>query len=60
MWADLGGAPLRSRLAWATLYASLSVSAPTALEGALRLEALLAEGAARGLEPPPDAALSPR
>jgi sugar/nucleoside kinase (ribokinase family) len=60
MWADLGGAPLRSRLAWATLYASLSVSAPTAFEGALRLEALLAEGAARGLEPPPDPALSPR
>lgn len=60
VWADLGGAPLGNRIAWATLYASLSVSAPTALEGALRLEPLLAEGTARGLEPPPDAALSPR
>jgi sugar/nucleoside kinase (ribokinase family) len=59
-WADVRGAPLPSRLAWATLYASISVRAPTALEGALRLEALLEEGAARGLEPPPGLTLSPR
>ena len=54
LWADLGGAPLRDRLAWASLYAGLSVRAPTAFAGALRREELLGEGRQRGLTPPPD------
>jgi sugar/nucleoside kinase (ribokinase family) len=53
IWAQLRGAPLDERLAWAALYAGLSVRAPTALEGALRLSELLTEGEARGLEQPP-------
>lgn len=52
VWADLRGAPLADRLAWASLYAGLSVRAPTALAGALGLEVLLAEGRARGLAAP--------
>jgi ribokinase len=53
IWADLRGAPLDERLAWASLYAGLSVRAPTALEGALRLDELLTEGEARGMGRPP-------
>ena len=52
LWADLRKMRLRDRLEWATLYASLSVRAPTALAGAVRLQELLREGAARGLTPP--------
>ena len=52
VWADLHGAPLSDRLAWASLYAGLSVRAPTAYAGALDLEHLLAEGRTRGLTPP--------
>jgi sugar/nucleoside kinase (ribokinase family) len=52
VWADLRGAAMEDRLAWATLYASLSVEKPTALEGALRLEPFLEEGVRRGLTPP--------
>ena len=51
LWADLAGAGLENRLAWATLYASLSVRAPTALEGALHLEPFIEEGRRRGLAP---------
>jgi sugar/nucleoside kinase (ribokinase family) len=53
VWADVRGAPLAHRLAWACLYAGLSVRAPTALKGALSLDALLEEGRARGLPAPP-------
>ena len=53
VWADLHGAPLADRLAWASLYAGLSVRAPTAYAGALKLEELLAEGRSRGLAEPP-------
>jgi sugar/nucleoside kinase (ribokinase family) len=53
VWADLNGADLGERLAWACLYASLSVSAPTAFAGAVSLDTLLEEGASRGLRPPP-------
>ena len=52
VWADLAGLGLESRLAWATLYASLSVRVPTALAGALTLQELLDEGRRRGLSPP--------
>ena len=51
-WADLRGAPLPDRLAWAALYAALSVRAPTALAGALDLDGLLRAGRERGLRPP--------
>jgi ribokinase len=53
VWADVRGAEPEARLAWACLYAGLSVRAPTALAGALRLDELLEEGAARGLRAPP-------
>jgi ribokinase len=56
VWADLCGASLAERLAWASLYAGLSVRAPTAFAGAIRLQALLAAGRSRGLIPPPGAA----
>jgi sugar/nucleoside kinase (ribokinase family) len=52
VWADLRGAPLDERLAWACLYAGLSVRAPTAFDGALALPELLSEGSSRGLTPP--------
>jgi sugar/nucleoside kinase (ribokinase family) len=53
VWADLRGAPLADRLAWASLYAALSVRSPTAFAGAVDLKTLLAEGRARGLAAPP-------
>jgi len=53
VWTDLGGLDVRGRLEWACLYAGLSVRALTALDGALRLEELLAEGERRGLPRPP-------
>jgi sugar/nucleoside kinase (ribokinase family) len=52
IWADLSGLPLRDRLQWAVLYASLSVRVPTTVAGAARLGELLDEGAARGLVAP--------
>lgn len=52
VWADLAGLDAESRLSWASLYASLSVHAPTAFDGALRLEEILAEGERRGLSRP--------
>ncbi len=52
VWADLRGANLADRLAWACLYAGLSVRTPTALAGALYLDELLREGRDRGLIPP--------
>lgn len=51
-WADLTGLETEARLAWASLYAGLSVRTPTALDGALRLEELLDEGERRGLSRP--------
>jgi sugar/nucleoside kinase (ribokinase family) len=54
VWADLRGAELRDRLAWASLYAGLSTRAPTALAGALHLDDFLAEGVSRGLTRPPN------
>lgn len=52
VWADLHGAPLEDRLAWASLYAGISVRAPTAHAGAVALRELLAEGELLGLMPP--------
>lgn len=53
VWADLRGADLEQRIAWASLYAGLSVRAPTAFAGAIDLSTLLAEGKARLLTVPP-------
>lgn len=52
IWADLAGMDAGARLAWASLYAGLSVRAATAFEGAVPLDELLAEGARRGLPSP--------
>jgi sugar/nucleoside kinase (ribokinase family) len=51
VWADLNGLDVERRIEWAALYAGLSVRAPTAFAGAVRLDDLLAEGAHRGLPP---------
>jgi hypothetical protein len=40
-------------LRWAILYASLAVSTPTGIGGALGASDLVAAGTARGLQPPP-------
>ena len=53
IWADLRGAEPEDRLRWAVLYAGLAVCTPTGVGGAVDLETLLREGAARGLTPPP-------
>ena len=52
VWAALRELALPSALQWACLAASLSVAAPTALAGAVRLDALMEEGRRRGLNPP--------
>lgn len=52
VWADRGELDLESRVRWSTLYATLSTREPTALAGAIHLDALLAEGERRGLTPP--------
>jgi sugar/nucleoside kinase (ribokinase family) len=56
VWSDLRGASLKERLAWASLYASLSTRFPTALSGALHLEDFLVEGEERGLALPSNTA----
>jgi ribokinase len=55
-WADLLGADPEARMRWANLYAALSVTAPTGVGGAVTRDALLQEGARRGLPPLPDGA----
>ena len=55
IWADLNGAELADRLRWAVLYASLAVTVPTGIGGAVSEAELLREGAERGLTPPPGA-----
>ena len=54
-WADLLGAEAEVALAWANLYAGLSVSAHTGTGGAVTRDRLLAEGRERGLPELPDA-----
>jgi ribokinase len=53
IWADLGGAETIDRLRWATLYASLAVTRPTGIGGALNEVDFVAAGTARGLPLPP-------
>jgi ribokinase len=53
-WGDLMGADAEVALAWANLYAGLSVGAHTGTGGAVARERLLAEGAERGLPPLPE------
>jgi ribokinase len=50
-WADLSGADPELSLAWANLYAGLSISAHTGVGGAVGRERLVEEGARRGLAP---------
>jgi len=52
LWADRLGVPLEERLRWATLYAALSVGAPTALASAPSRAMLAEAGAAHGLKMP--------
>jgi ribokinase len=52
VWATGRGLDLETALAWACLFAGLSVAAPTALAGARTADELLAEGRRRGLSPP--------
>jgi sugar/nucleoside kinase (ribokinase family) len=49
VWAALRGMTTEERLRWAVLYASLSVTVPTATAGAISEPQLLDEGARRGL-----------
>jgi sugar/nucleoside kinase (ribokinase family) len=51
-WADLRGAALDERIAWAQLYSELAATVPTATGGALTEDRLLEEGLARGLTRP--------
>jgi ribokinase len=50
-WADLQDADPEVAIAWANLYAGLSVSAHTGTGGAVTRDRLLEEGASRGLPP---------
>jgi sugar/nucleoside kinase (ribokinase family) len=52
VWADARELDLEQRLRWAVLYASLSVSAATAVAGAVTLHELVAAGRREGLAPP--------
>jgi sugar/nucleoside kinase (ribokinase family) len=52
-WADLLGAEPEVAIAWANLYAGLSVSAHTGTGGAVTRERLVEEGERRGLPPLP-------
>lgn len=58
IWADLHGADPADRLRWAVLYASLAVTKPTGIGGAVRERDLIEAGAARGLRAPPLAAVT--
>jgi sugar/nucleoside kinase (ribokinase family) len=52
-WADLSGADAEVALAWANLYAGLSVGSHTGVGGAVTRERLIEEGERRGLPPVP-------
>ncbi len=52
-WADLSGGEPELSLAWANLYAGLSVSAHTGVGGAVDRERLVEQGERRGLPPLP-------
>jgi len=53
VWADLRGADAHERLRWAVLYATLAVTTPTGVGGAVTEAELLEAGTARGLIAPP-------
>jgi ribokinase len=53
IWADLRGAEPVDRLRWAVLYASLGVTTPTGIGGALDEAGLVEAGMTRGLNVPP-------
>jgi sugar/nucleoside kinase (ribokinase family) len=53
IWADLGGADAADRLRWAVLYATLAVTTPTGVGGAVKEAELIEAGASRGLAVPP-------
>jgi sugar/nucleoside kinase (ribokinase family) len=53
VWAGLRGMSTDERLRWAALYASLSVTVPTATAGAIAESQLIHEGARRGLPAAP-------
>jgi sugar/nucleoside kinase (ribokinase family) len=53
IWADLRGAEPIDRLRWAVLYASLAVTTPTGIGGALDEAGLVEAGMTRGLNVPP-------
>jgi hypothetical protein len=53
IWADLRGADPADRLRWAVLYASLAVTTPTGIGGAVKEPDLIEAGAAYGLRAPP-------
>jgi ribokinase len=59
IWADLRGADPGDRLRWAVLYASLGVTKPTGVGGALTEAELIEAGADRGLTAPPRAGIAP-
>ena len=52
VWAEQAGAEPEERLRWAVLYATLSVSVPTAVAGAVTRAELIEQGARRGLTGP--------
>ena len=52
IWGDLRGASPEECLAWAVLYAGLSIATPTGVGGAVTEAQLLEEGTARGLTAP--------
>lgn len=52
VWADRQQMDLATRLRWATLYASLSTTAPTAFAGSVSRDELLRAGRQMGLTPP--------
>jgi hypothetical protein len=53
IWADLRGADPADRLRWAALYASLAVTTPTCVGGAVTEAGLIEAGVARGFTAPP-------
>ena len=53
IWADLRGAEPVDKLRWAVLYASLAVTTPTGIGGALDEDGFVEAGTTRGLNVPP-------
>ncbi len=53
VWAGLSGMATAERLRWAVLYASLSVTVPTATAGAITQAQLIEQAARRGLHAAP-------